>query len=543
MRRLLRLIGPLTGYMLLAIALGALGHACAIFIPVLGGVALLRAAAAPAALPGLFAAVLILAAGRGACRYGEQLCNHYIAFKLLAVLRDRVFTALRRLCPAKLETRGRGDLIALLTGDIELLEVFYAHTVSPVAIAALVSLGAALFAGSFHPLLGLIAAAGYLTVGALLPALTARASRAEAGALRGRAGAFSSFYLDSLRGLADLMQLGQGRPRRAEMGRLTEEMEAVQGALRRREGRTGALSGLAVTVFSLCTLAAARLLGPTAGVDDAGALLATLAVFSSFGPVLALSNLSGSLPGTLAAGQRVLDLLDETPETPDVPAGPTPPFTGAESRALSFSYGAHEVLRGLSVRIPQGRITGVVGRSGSGKSTFLKLLMRFWRAPAGALFLSDVELDRIPTAHLRALEGYVTQETDLFHDTIEANIKLGRPDAARAEVTAAARKASVHDFIVSLPEGYDTQVGELGGTLSGGERQRIGLARAFLHGAPLLLLDEPTSSLDSLNEGIILRALREESAGRAVVLVSHRRSTMGVADTIYTVDGGRTIDN
>ncbi|MDR0381438.1 MAG: ABC transporter ATP-binding protein/permease [Oscillospiraceae bacterium] len=538
MRRLIRSVGPLAGYMLLAVALGALGHACVILIPVLGGHALLRAAAAPAALSGLFTAILILAAGRGICRYGEQLCNHYIAFKLLAVLRDRVFTALRRLCPAKLETRGRGDLIALLTGDIELLEVFYAHTISPVAIAVLVSLGMTLFVGTIHPLLGLIAAAGYLTVGALLPVLTARAARAEAGALRGRAGAFSSFYLDSLRGLADIMQLGQGRPRRTEMGRLTEEMESAQGALRRREGRTGALSGLAVTVFSLFTLAAARLLGPGAGVDDAGTLLATLAVFSSFGPVLALSNLSGSLPNTLAAGRRVLDLLDETPETPDVTAGPTPPFTGAESRALSFSYGAREVLRGLSVQIPQGAVTGVVGRSGSGKSTFLKLLMRFWRAPAGTLFLSGVELGRIPTAHLRTLEGYVTQETDLFHDTIEANIKLGRPDATRAEVTAAARKASVHDFIVSLPNGYDTQVGELGGTLSGGERQRIGLARAFLHDAPLLLLDEPTSNLDSLNEGVILKALREESAGRTVVLVSHRRSTVGIADTVYTLDDG-----
>ncbi|MDR2671641.1 MAG: ABC transporter ATP-binding protein, partial [Oscillospiraceae bacterium] len=360
MRRLLRLVGPLTGHMLLAVALGALGHACVILIPVLGGYALLRAAA-PA---GLLAALLILAAGRGVCRYGEQLLNHYIAFKLLAVLRDRVFAALRRLCPAKLETRGRGDLIALLTGDIELLEVFYAHTISPVAIAVLVSLGMMLFVGSFHPLLGLIAAAGYLVVGALLPVLTARAARAEAEPLRDRAGAFSSFYLDSLRGLADLMQLGQGRRRQAEMGRLTEEMESVQGALRRREGRTGALSGFAVTVFSLLTLAAARLLGP-AGVDGVGALLATLAVFSSFGPVLALSNLSGSLPGTLAAGRRVLALLDETPETPEVLTGPTPPFTGAESRALSFSYGgAHEeVLRGLSVRIPRGAVTGIVGRS------------------------------------------------------------------------------------------------------------------------------------------------------------------------------------
>ncbi|MDR1158451.1 MAG: ABC transporter ATP-binding protein/permease [Oscillospiraceae bacterium] len=538
MRRLLRLVGPLTGYMLLAVVLGALGHACAIFIPVLGGHALLRAAA-PA---GLLAALLILAAGRGVCRYGEQLLNHYIAFKLLAVLRDRVFAALRRLCPAKLETRGRGDLIALLTGDIELLEVFYAHTISPVAIAVLASLGMALFVGSFHPVLGLIAAAGYLTVGALLPVLTARAARAEAEPLRDQAGEFSNFYLDSLRGLADLMQLGQGCRRQAEMGRMTEEMEAVQGALRHRESRTGALSGFAVTVFSLFTLFAARLLGPAAGVDAADALLATLAVFSSFGPVLALSNLSGALPGTLAAGRRVLALLDETPETPEVLTGPTPSFTGAESRALSFSYDAHEVLRGLSVQIQQGTVTGIVGRSGSGKSTFLKLLMRFWRAPAGTLFLSGTALDRIPTAHLRTLEGYVTQETDLFHDTIEANIKLGRPDATRAEVTAAARKASVHDFIVSLPNGYDTQVGELGGTLSGGERQRIGLARAFLHNAPLLLLDEPTSNLDSLNEGVILRALRAESAGRTVVLVSHRRSTMGIADTVYTVDGGTMRD-
>jgi ABC-type transport system involved in cytochrome bd biosynthesis fused ATPase/permease subunit len=541
MGKLAALVKPLTGFMILAVCLGVLGNVSAILIPVSGSLALLKIAGfdAPLTVSAIFGVALACALLRGVFRYGEQTCNHYIAFKLLAIIRDKMFSAMRRLCPAKLDCKERGDLIALLTGDIELLEVFYAHTISPVAIAVLASLGAALFVGAYHPLFGAIAALGYVIVGAVIPAAVSRLGRRGGETLREASGALSGYYLDSLRGLSDLIQYGRGGERRSEIARRTETMEAIQGRLRAYEGLSGALSGLTVTVFSLGTLAAGFALYQSGAISFDGVLIPAVTVFSSFGSVLALASLSGNLLHTLAAGRRVLALLEETPEVPDIQDGRTPDFSGAESRGLSFSYGGEAVLRDLSIHIPKGKITGVMGRSGSGKSTFLKLLMRFWNAPEGSLFISGTPVNEIRTAHLRSLEGLVAQDTDLFHDSIEANIRLGKPEASREEVIAAAKRASAHEFIQSLPKGYETEVGELGSALSGGERQRIGLSRAFLHDAPLLLLDEPTSNLDSLNEGVILKALREEAGSRTVVLVSHRKSAAAAADRTYNLENGR----
>jgi ABC-type transport system involved in cytochrome bd biosynthesis fused ATPase/permease subunit len=541
MRKLAALVKPLAGFMILAIWLGVLGNVCAILIPVSGSLALLKIAGfeAPLTVSAIFALGMICALLRGAFRYGEQTCNHYIAFKLLAIIRDQMFSAMRRLCPAKLEGKERGNLIAILTGDIELLEVFYAHTISPVVIAVLVSLAAALFVGMYHPLFGAIAALGYVVVGAVIPAVMSRLGKPGGEALRETSGKLSSYYLDSLRGLSDLTQYGLGQERQLEIARRTETMEVIQGRLRAYEGLSGALSGLMVTVCSLGTLAAGFVLYQRGAVSFDGLLIPAVTVFSSFGSVLALANLSGSLLHTLAAGRRVLAILEETPEAPDIQEGKTPDFFGAESRNLNFSYGGEAVLRDLSIHIPKGKITGVMGRSGSGKSTFLKLLMRFWNAPEDSLFISGAPVNAIPTAHLRSLEGFVAQDADLFHDSIEANIRLGKPNASREEVIVAAKRASAHEFIQSLPKGYETEVGELGDSLSGGERQRIGLTRAFLHNAPFLLLDEPTSNLDSLNEGVILKALREEAGERTVILVSHRKSAMGVADRIYDLENGR----
>ncbi|MDR1603346.1 MAG: ABC transporter ATP-binding protein/permease [Gracilibacteraceae bacterium] len=530
--------------MALAVVLGALGGLAAIAIPVLGAQALvLGLAGDTAAWPAPFdfssAALLGLAVlcglARGIFRYGEQTCNHYIAFKLLALIREKLFAALRRLCPAKLEGRERGDLIAVLTSDIELLEVFYAHTVSPVAIALVTAAAVALFVGLYHPLFALVALLGHGAVGAVLPLLASRRMSAGQVRLREEGGRFAAFYLDSLRGLPELLQFGRGAERRREIGRRTDEADALRGQLNFQEGIVGGVAGFLVTAFSLLALTAGCLLYQAGLTGSGGVVVPVVAIFSSFGPALALSALSASLPGVLASGRRVLALLREEPETPDIVGGENPDFSGAESRNLSFSYGGEEVLRDLSLKLEKGRITGITGRSGAGKSTFLKLLMRFWRPPAETLFISGREIERINTARLRALEGFMTQETDLFHASIRENILIGRPEATAAEVVAAAKKAALHDFVLTLPDGYETQVGELGSTLSGGERQRISLARAFLHDAPLLLLDEPTSNLDSLNEGVILKALREEGAGRTVALISHRRSTLRVADAVYSV--------
>ena len=537
---LLKLLTPLLHVMLGCITLGTLGYLCAIFIPVLASHLLLSVSdLSPWSLGfGATSAVMIgIALARAGLRYGEQTCGHYIAFKLLAVIRDRVFGALRKLAPAKLEGKGRGDLIAVITGDIELLEVFYAHTIAPVCIAILVSLVMTLLIGSFHPLLGVLAAVCYLLVGVLVPLVTSRMGRAYGMQARNRLGGLNNVFLESLRGIREVLQFGQGRKKEDEIREKTAALNAVQAGIKKHEGAAGSWSGALVMLLPLLMLSA----GIALHAGFPAVVMTTVMLASSFGPVLALANLSAAMDSTLAAGERVLSLLEEAPETPDVTDGREPEFTGAEVEKLSFSYDAEEILHELSARFPKGEIVAVTGRSGSGKSTLLKLLMRFWRAQENSVRVSDTDVGGINTAHLRRLESFMTQDTDLFNVSIRDNIRIGKLDAGDEEVEAAAKKASIHDFILTLPHGYDTKTGELGETLSGGERQRIGLARAFLHDAPLLLLDEPTSNLDSLNEGVILKALREEAgaSGRTVVLVSHRKSTLAVANRAYAIENGR----
>lgn len=541
MARLIGLVKPLTGYMVLAVLMGLAGHLCASFITIFGvfGLLWVLGLGGPLPLPALFAAAAVMALARGLLRYGEQACNHFIAFKLLALLRDKVFAALRRLAPAKLEGRDKGDLISVITSDIELLEVFYAHTISPAAIALLFSAGMAAFIGAAHPLLGAIALAAYLTVGVLVPLATSRAAGGAGMDFRRRAGELSAFVLDSLRGLSEILQYGAGARRLAEMERRTAELAEHEGRMKRTAAFNAAVTNTLILAFDLAMLFAAAALCMAGRLGFAGAAVATVALMSSFGPVVALANLGAGLQNTFAAGNRVLDILEETPVTAEVEGRPATGFFGAKVENVTFSYGGELILDGLSLDIPQHSVIGVAGRSGSGKSTLLKLLMRFWKVGQGNVEISGRSIDEVNTADLRAMEAYVTQETHLFRDSIRANLRLAKPGATDGEIEAACKKAAVHDFIQSLPRGYDTPVGELGETLSGGERQRLGLARAFLHGAPFLLLDEPTSNLDSLNEAVILRSLGQESAGRTVVLVSHRRSTLRIVDRVVSVERGR----
>lgn len=533
MARLVGLVKPLTGYMLLAVAMGLIGHLCAAFITVFGGYGIINVLKGQPTTA-LFSAVLIFALFRGFLRYAEQACNHFIAFKLLALIRDKVFGALRRLCPAKLEGKDKGDLISIITSDIELLEVFYAHTISPICIAVLFTLVMVSFIGSCHMALGILALAAYSTVGVMIPMVTSRLSGDDGIRLRTKSGALSGFVLDSLRGLSETIQYGQGEKRLDRMNAQTDALSRDEARMKRTAGRNTAVTNTVILIFDLAMLLlSAKLVG------FEGGLITTLALMSSFGPVVALAALGATLQNTFAAGNRVLDILDESPVVEEITGREEVQFHGASAEKVTFAYGEETILDSFSVEIPENKIIGINGRSGSGKSTLLKLFMRFWQVQQGEVNISKTNVDAINTTNLRNMESFVTQQTHLFHDSIRNNLRIARLDATDDEIVAACRKASVHDFIMSLPKGYDTRVGELGDTLSGGERQRLGLARAFLHDAPFMLLDEPTSNLDSLNEAVILKALHEACADKTVVLVSHRKSTMGIADTVYCVEHGR----
>ena len=536
MTRLVGLVKPLTGYMILAVAMGVIGHLCASFITVFGVYAVLNSLHPEWSLDirVLFTSVLIFALVRGFLRYAEQACNHFIAFKLLALIRDKVFGALRRLCPAKLEGKDKGNLIAIITSDIELLEVFYAHTISPVCIAFLFSTLMIIFISSYHVALGMLAMLAYAVVGIMIPLFTSRLSGDDGIRFRTKSGMLSSFVLDSLRGLSEIIQYGQGEKRLEEMNHQTEQLSEDEKRMKRMAGQNTAVTNTVILFFDLAML---FLSAKLVGFD--GCLIVTLALMSSFGPVVALASLGATLQNTFAAGNRVLDILDESPVVEEITGKEEMVFHGAAAENLTFAYGEETILDDFSVTIPENKIIGINGRSGSGKSTLLKLFMRFWQVQHGAVEISGKNIDEINTSNLRDMESFVTQETHLFHDSIKNNLRIAKLNATEDEMIAACKKASIHEFIMSLDHGYDTQVGELGDTLSGGERQRLGLARAFLHDAPLMLLDEPTSNLDSLNEAVILKSLYDACSDKTVVLVSHRKSTMGIADIVHSVEHGR----
>ncbi len=541
MARLIVLIRSLIPVMLLAVVFGSIGHLCAIALTVsaaagiadIAGIAGQSALSAPLrVLPYLLIAFAVC---RGAFHYAEQYCNHFIAFKLLAVIRHRIFAKLRELCPAKLDGKDKGNLIAVITSDIEQLEVFYAHTISPVAIAVAVCACMTVFIWRSSAAAGITALCAYITVGALIPLVNAKLGKEDGLTFRNAFGALSAFVLDSLRGLDETIQYGCGKKRTEELEQKSHELTRTQKKLSKLESCQRAFTNLVILGFDaavFCIMLRAFFAG---SCSLGSALVTTVALMSSFGPAVALSNLSNNLMQTLASGERVLSLLDEKPMVEEVRNGESVSVKDVEVSHVDFSYGKENILTDFSLSVPAGKILGIHGPSGCGKSTLLKLLMRFWDVQSGTVALSGTDIRRIKTDALRAGESYVTQETALFRDTIANNIAVGKPGASREEIIDAAKKASLHEFVASLPNGYDTEVAELGTTLSGGERQRIGLARAFLHDAPLMLLDEPTSNLDALNEGIILKSLKETSKDKTVVIVSHRRSTLNIAHTVVGV--------
>ena len=571
MGSLIGLVKPLLHIMLAAIILGTLGYLCAIFLTILAGQVIVHGLLTGVAgmivpvekmwlvftpVKTIITVMIVIAVLRGILHYVEQYCNHFIAFKLLAIIRHKVFASLRKLCPAKLEGRDKGNLISIITTDIELLEVFYAHTISPIAIATLTSIIMVIFIGRYHWLAGLLALTAYLIVGVAIPMWNGKRGSQKGMEFRTSFGELNSFVLDSLRGLDETIQYGQGEKRKEQMTGQSKNLAGMQEDLSKMEGSQRSFTNMVILLASFGMLALTIWLYAKGEMGFEGILTCTIAMMGSFGPVVALSSLSNNLNQTLASGERVLSLLEETPLVEEIPGDVETSadqgvnseesadradraFAGAEAENVTFAYGAETILDSYSMKLQPGKITGIHGASGSGKSTLLKLLMRFWDVQGGSMSVDGTDVRKIPTRHLRDMESYVTQETHLFHDSIANNIAIAKPGASREEIMEAAKKASIHDFIMTLPKGYDTEVGELGDTLSGGEKQRIGIARAFLHDCPLILLDEPTSNLDSLNEGIILRSLKESARKKTVVLVSHRVSTMNVADMVYEMENGR----
>ena len=566
MGSLIGLVKPLLHIMLAAIILGTLGYLCAIFLTILAGQVIVHGLLTGVAgmivpvekmwlvftpVKTIITVMIVIAVLRGILHYVEQYCNHFIAFKLLAIIRHKVFASLRKLCPAKLEGRDKGNLISIITTDIELLEVFYAHTISPIAIATLTSIIMVIFIGRYHWLAGLLALAAYLIVGVAIPMWNGKRGSQKGMEFRTSFGELNSFVLDSLRGLDETIQYGQGKKRKEQMTGQSKNLAGRQESLSKMEGSQRSFTNMVILLASFGMLALTIWLYAKGEMGFEGILTCTIAMMGSFGPVVALSSLSNNLNQTLASGERVLSLLEETPLVEEIPGDVSDTrdtgeasFTGAKAENVTFAYKVSEtetdtILDHYSLTLQPGQITGIHGASGSGKSTLLKLLMRFWDVQEGSVSVDGADVREIPTKHLRDMESYVTQETHLFHDSIANNIAIAKPGATREEIMEAAKKASIHDFIMTLPKGYDTEVGELGDTLSGGEKQRIGIARAFLHDAELILLDEPTSNLDSLNEGIILKSLKESAEKKTVVLVSHRVSTMNVADVVYEMENGR----
>ena len=562
MGSLIGLVKPLLHIMLAAIILGTLGYLCAIFLTILAGQVIVHGLLTGAAgiivpvdnmwlafipVKTIITVMIVIAVLRGILHYAEQYCNHFIAFKLLAIIRHKVFASLRKLCPAKLEGRDKGNLISIITTDIELLEVFYAHTISPIAIATLTSMVMVIFIGRYHWLAGMLALAAYLIVGVAIPMWNGKRGSQKGMEFRTNFGELNSFVLDSLRGLDETIQYGQGEKRKEQMSERSKNLAGMQESLSKMEGSQRSFTNMVILLASFGMLALTIWLYDKGAMGFEGILTCTIAMMGSFGPVVALSSLSNNLNQTLASGERVLSLLEETPLVEEIPGDVETSgvesmeyeFKGAEAENVTFAYGEEVILDNYSLKLQPGKITGIHGASGSGKSTLLKLLMRFWDVQDGSVSVDGTDVRKIPTKHLRDMESYVTQETHLFHDSIANNIAIAKPRASREEIMEAAKKASIHDFIMTLPKGYDTEVGELGDTLSGGEKQRIGIARAFLHECPLILLDEPTSNLDSLNEGIILKSLKESAKKKTVVLVSHRVSTMNVADVVYEMQNGR----
>ena len=539
MKRLIVELKPLTMFMLLTIVLGVLGFMSAISIAAFAAAAIADKINQGIGIAFSTAIVIMIvsAALRGPLRYAEQLCGHYIAFKILVILRDKVFAALRKLAPAKLDFKEKGNLVSLVTSDIELLEVFYAHTVAPVSIAIITNTIISIVLFNINPYIGIISAVFFFIVGFCIPYFTSRLGKTAGAEYRAEMGRANSYFLDSLRGLKEILIFNNGRTRAENINKASMRLNEKQSGIKLHEGIVRAVTDLTIMTAILLVFITGSQQAMSGIVSFGEMIISVVILASSFGPVVALSNLSNNLLQTLASAQRLFDLLDEVPEVNEVPGELTLGSLDIAYDNVSFRYkDREEILKYVDIKISHGEKIALIGESGTGKSTFVKLLMRFWNCTEGSITLGGVSIREMPTKTLRANQVLMGQETHIFNETIEDNIRIGNIHASREEVLEAAKKASIHDFIMTLPKNYETKAGELGSNFSSGERQRIGLARAFLSKADILILDEPTSNLDTLNEGQILRALDKNGEGKTIILITHRKSTASICKKTYRLE-------
>lgn len=543
MASLIMLLGSLSYVMLLAVINGSFGFVCAMGVTLFGAVGLAKLLGETVALSYEAVIVLCIFCGimRGLLRYVEQYSNHYIAFRLLAVLRDKIFSSLRILCPAKLESKQKGNIIAMITSDIETLEVFYAHTISPVCIAVIVSIAVTVFVGTVASFwLAFVALISYLAIGIVVPFVSSKKLKASGVRYRKEFASFNAYFLDSIMGIKDIVLNNAGESRKEGINERSDILLKETKNMKHNTAKASAATEIAVSLSIVAALAVGVVLVKADMLSVGRMMIGVVAIFGSFGPVIAVAALPGNLTQTLASGDRVLDLLSEKPAITPVKNGKKFEYNNLAVEKLNFSYDKETpILKDICMNAKKGEIIGIVGESGCGKSTFLKLLLRFWQKDNGNIEYNGIDIDKIDSDNLLDNVTMVSQTTYLFDETIENNLRIAKPDATMKELENACKMASVHDFIMTLPDGYQSRVGTLGDKLSAGERQRMGLARAFLKGSELIFLDEPTSNVDSINEGIILSALVSQKNEKSIILVSHRESTTAVADRIYKIENGR----
>ncbi|MGM9530533.1 ABC transporter ATP-binding protein [Intestinibacter sp.] len=533
MLRLIKVLKPLAPIMMITISFGILGFLSATAITSFGMVAGANVLGFDMGISLKASIIIVIACAilRGILRFIEQYSGHFIAFKILAILRDKVFVALRRLAPAKLESKEKGNLISIITSDIELLEVFYAHTVAPIAIGVVTSSIIAIVLFKINPVFGLLSVLFYIVIGYFIPVFSSKFAKQGGVEYREAFADSNSYFLESLKGIKEILLFDAGEERIQNINQKSDKLHQKMSVIKAHEGIIRAFTDIVIMIAILTFLFVGIELYKKGQVNIGEALVAIVVLSSSFGPVLALSNLSNNLIQTFACAQRLFDILDEAPVVEDISGECELQSKDIKVDDISFYYeNRDEILKNLNLNIKKGEKVAIIGESGSGKSTLLKLIMRFWNVDRGEISIGYKNVKTIPTKTLRKSQTLVSQDTFLFNDTILNNIKMGDKNATYDDVVNAAKKASIHEFIMKLPKGYDTNVGELGGNLSSGEKQRLSIARAFLRDSDILILDEPTSNLDTLNEASILKSIDDECQDKTIVMVSHRKSSSAICN-------------